>query len=148
MVLWIRYTVFYNGFFALSTGQADLTSLYGLIANNFSWLERQFDIQFVMPPSGTENVPQFTLRSEVDHTKEFDACKEFEKIGTRKFDHVCLVLYILHEALSWKLKWVFLIAFCLLSVLLSVHPSVNFSHFHHLPRTTGPISTKLNRKHS
>lgn len=69
------------------TGQADLTCLYGLIANNFSWLERQFDIQFILPSSGVENIPQFTLSSEVDQFKEFNACKEYEMIGTRKFDH-------------------------------------------------------------
>ena len=32
--------------------------------------------------------------------------------------------------LSWKLKWAFLIACCLLSVYPSVCLSVNFSHFH------------------
>lgn len=74
----------------LRIGQADLTSLYGLIANNFSWLEHQFDIQFVLPPYVTEDNPQFTLRMDVQHVGAFDACKEYEMIGSRKFDHVCL----------------------------------------------------------
>ncbi|XP_062617081.1 uncharacterized protein KIAA0825-like [Saccostrea cucullata] len=75
------------------TGQADLTCLYGLIANNFAWLEKQFDIQFVLPPYGTEDVPQFSLRMEVDHPREFDACKEYEMIGSRKFDHATVENY-------------------------------------------------------
>lgn len=78
----------------LTSGQADLTCLYGLIANNFSWLERQFDIQFILPSSGVENIPQFTLSSEVDEFKEFNACKEYEMIGTRKFDHVRYFRYL------------------------------------------------------
>lgn len=78
----------------LTSGQADLTCLYGLITNNFFWLERQFDIQFILPSSGVENIPQFTLSSEVDEFKEFNACKEYEMIGTRKFDHVRYFRYL------------------------------------------------------
>lgn len=86
--------IVYVNIIILTLGQADLTCLYGLIANNFSWLERQFDIQFILPSSGVENIPQFTLSSEVDQFKEFNACKEYEMIGTRKFDHVRYFRYL------------------------------------------------------
>ena len=45
--------------------------------------------------------------------------------------------------LSWKPKWAFLITSC----PASVRPSINFSHFDFFSRTTGPISTILNKTH-
>ena len=66
----------------------------------------------------------------------------------------CILEWFLAQ-LSWKLKWALLIACCPSSILASFHPSVclsvypsaNFSHFHLLRRTTGPISTKLGTKY-
>ena len=66
----------------------------------------------------------------------------------------CILEWFLAQ-LSWKLKWALLIAWCPSSILASYHPSVclsvypsaNFSHFHLLRGTTGPISTKLGTKY-
>jgi hypothetical protein len=65
----------------------------------------------------------------------------------------CLNFYLLLAHLSWKLKWAFLIAFCMSSVcpsvwrLMSEVCLLDFYIFNFFSRTAGPILTKVGTNH-
>ncbi|XP_033750005.1 LOW QUALITY PROTEIN: uncharacterized protein KIAA0825-like [Pecten maximus] len=69
------------------TGQRDLRNIHFLITNNFLWLEHHLDIQYVLPPGDNKPLPVFTTNMKSTAQREFDPAKEFDLIGTRKFDH-------------------------------------------------------------